>query len=153
MLPHGWGKLMMLVSGQHAFADPMGIGQLPTLVLAVFSEFVCPILLLVGFKTTWAAVPPALTMAVAAFVIHFQDPWSKKELALLYLVGFVVVGLLGSGRYSLDAFLEGRLKSGYPGGEIDPREALPFPQTLQLPLASDSARCSTPAVCTSAGSC
>jgi putative oxidoreductase len=41
-------------------------------------------------------------MAVAAFVVHRGQPLPERELALLYLVGFVGLMLTGPGRYSID---------------------------------------------------
>lgn len=102
MLTHGWGKFMNLISGKTAFADPIGFGAYPTLILAVLSEFICPIFLIIGFKTKWMSILPAITMAVAAFIVHGPDPINKKELALLYLFVFVVLFLIGGGKYSLD---------------------------------------------------
>ncbi len=101
MLVHGYGKLNMLINGE-AFANPIGIGATPSLFLTVIGEFVCPILLIVGFKTRWVAIPSAITMAVAAFIVHGADPFQKKELALLYLAIFVVIALVGPGKYSID---------------------------------------------------
>ena len=102
MLTHGWGKFNHLISGGTSFLDPIGIGETPTLVLAVLAEFVAPILVILGFKTRPAAVLPAITMLVAAFIVHANDPWSKQEFPLLYLFGFIGIFLLGSGKYSLD---------------------------------------------------
>ncbi len=41
-------------------------------------------------------------MAVAAFVVHGADPFERKEMALLYLIGFTAIALLGAGKYSVD---------------------------------------------------
>lgn len=102
LLTHGYGKFIRLISGNTSFADPIGIGEFPSLILTVFAEFVCSILLIIGFKTRLASIPPAIVMLVATFIIHWDDPWNKKEFALLYFVGFVTIFLLGPGRYSLD---------------------------------------------------
>lgn len=102
MITHGLGKFQRLISGDTSFADPMGFGELPTLIIAVLAEFVSPILLIVGFKTRLATILPALTMLVAAFIIHASDPWNKQEFPLLYFFGFLTIYLLGSGKYSLD---------------------------------------------------
>ena len=102
MLTHGYPKLIKLINGNTEFANPFGIGEAPTLFLTVVGEFVCPLLIIIGFKTRWAAIPSAITMLVAAFVIHSEDPFATKEKALLYLVFFLVIFLLGPGKYSVD---------------------------------------------------
>lgn len=101
MLTHGYGKLQMLIDGAE-FGNPIGIGSTPSLFLAVIGEFVCPILIIFGFKTRWAAIPTVLTMAVAFFIVHAADAFQKKEKALLYLIMFVAIILLGPGKYSVD---------------------------------------------------
>lgn len=102
MLTHGIPKLMLLFSGNINFPDPIGIGSFFSLILAVIGEAICPMLIIIGLKTRLAAIPAAITMAVAAFIVHGGDPIAKKELALLYLLGFVAVALLGPGSYSVD---------------------------------------------------
>lgn len=102
MLPHGISKLSKILSGKFDFADPIGIGETPSLLLATFSELICSLLIIVGFKTKLASIPLAITMLVAAFITHFEDPWSKKELPVIYLFGFISIAFLGAGKYSAD---------------------------------------------------
>ncbi|MFD2098506.1 DoxX family protein [Flagellimonas iocasae] len=102
MITHGYPKLLNLINGNTEFANPFGIGQAPTLFLTVIAEFLCPVLMIIGFKTRWAAIPTAFTMFIAAFVIHSADPFGTKEKALLFFVIFLVVFLLGPGKYSVD---------------------------------------------------
>jgi len=102
MLTHGYPKFQKLISGNFEFGDPLGIGTTPSLFLAVIGEFVVPILLIIGFKTRLVAIPAAITMFVAAFIVHGEDTFETKEKALLYLVFFVVIILLGPGKYSID---------------------------------------------------
>ncbi|WP_188368981.1 DoxX family protein [Muriicola marianensis] len=102
MLAHGYPKFQKLISGDFEFGDPIGLGATPTLFLAIIAEFICPILIIIGFKTRWAAIPTAITMAVAAFIVHGEDPFGTKEKALLFLSMFVVIMLLGPGKFSVD---------------------------------------------------
>ena len=102
MLTHGYPKLLKLVQGDLSFGDPLGIGEAPSLILAVIGEFVAPVLIIIGWKTRLAAIPAAITMGVAAFLVHGDDPFAKQEKALLYLFAFVAIALLGAGKYSLD---------------------------------------------------
>jgi putative oxidoreductase len=102
MLTHGVPKLMRLFSGNFAFPDPIGIGQTPSLMLAVFAEVICVIFIIVGYRTKIAAIPMVITMAVAAFIQHGGDSWGDKEPALLYGLGFLTITLIGAGKYSID---------------------------------------------------
>jgi len=102
MLTHGLPKFQKLISGDFKFADPFGIGETPSLFLAVIGEFICPILIIIGFKSRLAAIPVAITMAVAAFITHGADDFGTKEKALFYLVAFVTISLLGPGKFGID---------------------------------------------------
>lgn len=101
---HGLGKLNKLIAGNLNFSDPIGIGEAPTLFLAVFSEFIAPIFILIGFKTKFFSFFPAATMFVAAFVVHLGDPFSRIEKAILFLAVFVFFMISGPGKYSIDKY-------------------------------------------------
>lgn len=102
MLTHGIPKFLNLVSGDFSFVDPIGIGQPASLILAVLAEVVFPMLVIIGFKTRLASIPVILTMLVALFVHHANDAFGIKEKAILYLIGFITIALLGAGKYSVD---------------------------------------------------
>ena len=102
MLTHGFPKFQKLISGDFQFANPIGIGESPSLFLTVIGEFIAPIMIIVGYKTRIAAIPTVLTMLVAAFIVHRADAFGQKELALLYALVFTAVFLLGPGKYSVD---------------------------------------------------
>jgi len=102
---HGWGKLTSFASKADGFPDPLGLGSPLSLALVVFAEVVCPLLLIAGLATRVAAIPLLVTMLVAAFVIHGDDPFAKKEFALLYALPCLTLVLTGAGAYSVDAVL------------------------------------------------
>ncbi len=105
MLTHGTPKLLNLFGSEEImFADPFGLGQGITLALAVFAEFICSILVIIGLGTRVAAIPIMLTMFTAAFVIHAADAFQRKEMALLYLLIFTVILITGAGKHSLDYY-------------------------------------------------
>ena len=99
---HGWGKFQKMLGGDFGFADPLGVGEEVSLVLTVFAEFVCGILVSLGLFTRAALVPLIITMLVAVFIIHSDDPFSKQEFGLLYLVPYITLFLAGPGKLSLD---------------------------------------------------
>jgi len=106
MLTHGIPKLNRLISGNVGdFSDPLGVGHTMSLILVVFGEVVAPILVILGFSTRFSAIPVAFAMAVAGFVVHGSDPFARKELAFLFLLGYLTVIVMGGGRYSIDSLL------------------------------------------------
>lgn len=104
---HGLPKLMAFSYKMNTFPDPIGIGSTASLSLVVFAEFLCAILVLVGIFTRYSVAPLIITMAVAFFVIHGADPFAKKELAFLFLVGFSAIFAAGPGRFSADTIIRG----------------------------------------------
>jgi putative oxidoreductase len=106
MLTHGYGKLQSaLAGGEIQFMDPFGLGQAASLYLAVFAEFFCSIFLILGFATRLAVIPLIVTMLVAVLIAHGSDPFEKKEMALHYLLVYLVILVCGAGKYSLDYFI------------------------------------------------
>ncbi|NNE27577.1 MAG: DoxX family protein [Saprospiraceae bacterium] len=110
---HGLGKFLKLFSGAEIkFPSILGLSPTLGLSLAVLGEFIACIFIILGYKTKYAVVFSIVTMAVAAFIAHGDDPWfsrggSSKEMAVLYLIGFVSIYFIGSGKFSLDHKLSG----------------------------------------------
>jgi len=105
---HGWGKLVAFGERAASFPDPLGIGSRASMAGAVGAEFFCSLLIVLGLATRLSALPLVFTMGVAAFVVHGDDPFGKKEMALVYLLVFLVLACTGAGAYSLDARLAGK---------------------------------------------
>ncbi|HET8886582.1 MAG TPA: DoxX family protein [Salinimicrobium sp.] len=106
MLAHGIPKLLMLFGPEPLqFPGMFGMSPALTLGLAVFAEFLCSIFIIFGLWTRLASIPLIITMVVAVFYVHVADPFSSKELGLQYLMGYVVLLLLGSGKFSIDQLI------------------------------------------------
>ena len=105
LVRHGGPKLLGFTEKAQTFSDPLGVGPTASLGLAIFAEFLCSLLLIFGAATRLAAIPLTITMLVAAFIIHADDPFPKQEFPLLYAVGFVALILTGPGDYSVDALI------------------------------------------------
>ena len=102
MLTHGIPKFERYINGDLQFADPFGLGAEPSLLLVILAEVFCSVLIIIGLITRLATIPLMIVMATAALIVHDADPFNKKELALMYLLGYVAIFLLGSGKFSVD---------------------------------------------------
>lgn len=123
---HGWGKIVGLASGETRFLEGVArIGFPMPLVFAwaaALSEFAGGLAIALGLFTRWAAPFAAFTMFVAAFGGHrafsqilvwlhlapaSEDlkKWGNPELAIVYMLVCLAVGLLGPGRFSIDTKL------------------------------------------------
>ena len=103
MITHGLPKLYTLLAvGEIHFPDPIGLGQTLSLILVVFAEFFCYIFIGIGLGTRLASIPLIINMIVVAFIVHADHPIGEKEMALLYLVFYLLLLVTGSRKFSVD---------------------------------------------------
>lgn len=107
LIRHGLPKLLDFSNKMHTFSDPIGLGSTLSLSLAVSAEFLCSILIIVGIFTRWVTIPVVIFFCVVFFVVHGGDPFAKKELPFIFLVGFTSILAAGPGRFSADAIFRG----------------------------------------------
>ena len=100
---HGWGKLVNAGAKASEFANPIGLGPVPSFWLVVFAEVFCATLVMVGLVTRLSTLPILGFLAVAGFIQHAHDPWPRRELAFVFAVPFLALLVTGAGRFSLDA--------------------------------------------------
>lgn len=107
MLTHGYPKLHKLFSGEEVqFISLFGLNSTISLGLAVFAEFVCSFFIILGLFTRIFTIPLMITMTIAAFYVHSADGFSERELALLYLCIYIMLFIIGAGKYSIDGMLQ-----------------------------------------------
>ena len=99
---HGLPKVMYFTDRMDTFSDPFGISPVISLVLIIVAEFLCSALLVLGLWTRLATIPLIIGMAVIVFMVHGDDPFKEKELAVIFLIIFITLFFTGSGRYSVD---------------------------------------------------
>lgn len=103
-LGHGLGKLL----NPDPFIEnitKMGL-PMPNIMayLAISAETLFPLLIIFGLFARVSALIAGINMLVAAFVIHlyiFGDPFSKYELAAIYMVSFLFIALVGPGNWTV----------------------------------------------------
>ncbi len=102
---HGFDKMLHFGKLEYSFFDPFHIGHRWSLVLVIFAEIFCALLLVLGLFTRVAALVLVINTAVAAFLFHKGQSLTLHEPALLYLTAFLSVLLVGPGRISVDGMM------------------------------------------------
>ena len=105
VLNHGYDKLIHFAEKSHTFRDPFHIGHASSLSLVIFAEFFCGILVLIGFLTRLACIPPIIAMSVVVFYVNQGQVFGNKETAALFLAGFITILFTGPGKISLDKLI------------------------------------------------
>ena len=105
LMNHGIDKWANYQELSAVFPDPLGIGSPLTLGLAIFGELACSMAFIIGFLYRLAMIPMIFTMCVAFFIVHADDPFAVKELAFVYLVVFVLMYIVGPGKFAVDRWI------------------------------------------------
>jgi putative oxidoreductase len=109
-LKHGVEKLTTFGTMSQHFPDPLHLGPVPTLAIAMIADGICAPLIVIGLGTRLAALYSLGNVFVAwGFVHHFavvtrQD--QGGETLFLYMAACLVVLFLGAGKYSIDGLIE-----------------------------------------------
>lgn len=106
LLAHGLPKMTTNYEKFMGGVVKMGLPMPKVAGLAALAgETLFPLLIVLGLLTRISSVVAASVMAVAAFVVHGGDPFGKKELALVYLVAYLVLAFTGAGQFSVDRLI------------------------------------------------
>ena len=105
LMNHGIDKWANYQELSAVFPDPLGIGSPLSLGLAIFGELACSMAFIIGFLYRLAMIPMIFPMCVAFFIVHADDPFAVKELAFVYLVVFVLMYIVGPGKFAVDRWI------------------------------------------------
>lgn len=102
---HGYQKIEGYEQYVNMFPDFIGLGGKLSYQLVIVAEFGGGILIVLGLFTRLAVLPILFSMCIAYFMAHKKDAFDQKEVVLIFMWLSVVLFILGSGRFSLDALI------------------------------------------------
>lgn len=104
-MSHGIAKWIMFKDIAETFPDPIGMGSEVSFWLVLFAEILCSFGFMLGALFRLCLIPMIFTMCIAVFVIHAGDPLVKVEPAMMYLTIFILMYIIGPGKFSIDNIL------------------------------------------------
>lgn len=103
LMVHGYDKMVHYNEYSQQFIPFLGLSPSFSLMLVIFAEFICSLLVLVGLFTRFACVPIIITMCVALFKAHGGDVTGQGQAATLFLLAYLALLFTGPGKFSIDA--------------------------------------------------
>lgn len=102
---HGLDKMMNFNSIVDNYPNVLGFGSYMTLMVSIICEFGCSLFLISGLLVRIMTIPMIISMGVAFFDIH-DAMMPEGELSLIYFIMFILLFLVGPGRYSIDYLID-----------------------------------------------
>lgn len=106
---HGLEKLMNFNELSMTYPSVLGFGSYMTLMVTIFCEFSCSLFLIAGLLQRIMTIPMILAMGVAFFDVH-DAMMPEGELALIYLIVFIILFFTGPGKFSADYVIDSTVK-------------------------------------------
>ncbi|MGY3323759.1 DoxX family protein [Pseudomonas sp. TE3911] len=98
---HGLPKLLNYSEQLKLIEDPFHLGAHVTLLLAIFAEVLCPLLILVGVLVRLACLPILAVLLIAMVVVHPEWTLFEGQFGWLLLILFTSLLIAGPGRFVL----------------------------------------------------
>jgi putative oxidoreductase len=96
---HGLPKVLNYSAQLKLIEDPFHFGGHVTLLLAIFAEVLCPLLILAGVLVRLACLPILAVLLIAMVVVHPEWTVSEGQFGWLLLIIFTSVLIAGPGRF------------------------------------------------------
>ena len=106
---HGLDKLANFNELSQTFPDVLGFGSYMSLMVSIFCEFCCSLFLIAGLMVRITVIPMIISMAVAFFDVH-DGMFPQGELALIYMIMFLILYITGPGRFSVDYLIDKKIQ-------------------------------------------
>lgn len=107
---HGLPKLLNYNAQLLVIEDPFHLGANVTLMLAIFAEVLCPLLIIAGMFVRLACLPILSVLLVALLVVHPQWSLDEGQFGWLLLILFTSLLIAGPGRLALNVRFTGALR-------------------------------------------
>ncbi|MFV5703277.1 DoxX family protein [Flavobacterium sp. XS2P12] len=105
IIVYGLKKIGIGTDFTESVPNPYHLPEDMNYYLAVASNIFFPILIIIGWKTKLATLPVLAVTLSGYFIVHWNDSLLESDAPFMYSIAFLLILFLGSGKYSLDYWL------------------------------------------------
>ena len=102
---HGLKKVGIGVEHKENIPNPLNLPHELNDALAISANIFFPFMVFVGLCTRLATLPSLAVTMTGYFVVHAHDSLLEKDTPFIYSVCFLLILILGPGKYSIDNIL------------------------------------------------
>ncbi|MDB5200865.1 MAG: DoxX family protein [Ferruginibacter sp.] len=105
ILVHGLKKLGISATEAEKIPNPLHLPEFFNDGFAMSANILFPFLVLIGLYTRLATIPTLAVTLTGYFVLHWNDAALVRDTPFMYSAAFLLILLLGPGKYSVDNYI------------------------------------------------
>ena len=109
MAAHGFKKLGIGAPAAEQIPNPLGLPEMLNQGFAIASNLFFPVLVILGLVTRLAVLPILAVTLTGYFILHWHDALLVKDVPFIYSVIYLLILVLGPGKYSVDHVINKKL--------------------------------------------
>jgi putative oxidoreductase len=102
---HGLKKVGVGVQEAEHIPNPLKLPETFYNCFAISANIIFPLMVMAGFCTRLATLPTLAVTLTGYFVIHGHGTLLEKDTPFMYSLAFLLIAVLGAGKYSIDNHL------------------------------------------------
>ena len=110
MAVHGFKKIGVGVNIAEIVPNPLHLPDALNNGFAIAANLIAPVFIIPGLLTRLAILPILAITLTGYFVLHWNDAMLVKDVPFIYSVVFMLIWVLGPGKYSLDYLINRKLQ-------------------------------------------
>jgi len=107
---HGLKKIGVGVTQAEIVPNPLHLPEAFNQIFATAANLVFPLFVMAGLLTRLATLPVLAVTLTGFFVVHLHDPILVRDTPYIYSVAFLLVLMMGPGKYSFDYYIDKTLR-------------------------------------------
>lgn len=111
MTVHGLKKIGIGVNVAEIVPNPLHLRDAFNNGFAIGANIIAPVFIMLGLLTRITILPVLAVTLTGYFVLHWNDALLVKDVPFIYSIVFMLIWVLGPGKYSLDYLVNRKLKS------------------------------------------